>query len=330
MSVNLSELLGPNLAQTGPVRHLIVPWALSANRSLRQALLELPAHATVHLRQLLRQMRIGQREVGSAESLSPPHEKAVAALLGWGQVPDGLLPWAARHAPAAGTQAWAWVSLCHWSVGREHASLSDPQSLGIKEEESDELLHSMQPYFDSEGITLQAARPGHWLGRGEVFDQATASLDRVIARNVDPWLPCGPSARLLRRLQNEMQMLLYTHRVNQARAEQGQPDINSLWFSGSGRLPAQSKVPPGLHLTRTLAAPALSEDAPAYARAWAQLDSQLIAALLEQQRLGVAVGLTLCGERGWLRLESLKTDGLGRFFRRMTAPTWPDLLQENL
>lgn len=328
MSVHLSELLGPGLGQTGPMRHLIVPWALGAPRPLMLALLDLPPEATANLRQLLRRMRICKREVGEAASLSPPHERALADLLGWQQQPDGLLPWAARHASEPGAQAWAWVSLCHWSMGREHASLSDPQSLHISEQESGDLLRTMRPYFESEGIALQAARPGHWLGRGEIFNQATASLDRVIARNVDPWLPSGPSARLLRRLQNEMQMLLYTHPVNQARAERGEPAINSLWFSGSGRLPAQHKAPPGLHMTRLLAAPALGEDAQAYAQAWAQLDAQLIAPMLEQQRQGLAVELTLCGERSWLRLQSITAGWLGRLVNSMSAPAWPQLLQD--
>jgi hypothetical protein len=330
MSEQATQRLGLNPLPNAPIQHLIVPWALSHRPEIRGALQNLPMSSTRHLQQLLRGMRICERERGSPDNLSPPHERALARLLGWQELPDGMLPWAARCAPVAGSRAWAWISLCHWVMGREQASLSDPQALHISPQESDALLQTMRPYFESEGIALHPAQPGHWLGQGEVFDQPSASLDRVIARNVDPWLPAGPKARLLRRLQNEMQMLLYTHPVNQARDERGAPLINSLWFSGSGRLPADNPPLPGVHLTRELAAAALSEDPLAYARAWAQLDASSMARLLEQQRQGHAVELTLCGERGWLRLQSLHGGPLRRLVHRLVAPGWPDLLKEDL
>ena len=330
MFVQPSELLGLSAEQTAPSRHLIVPWAFSSEPEALRALQALPPSSTGHLQQLLRGMRICERDSGSADSLSPPHERALARLLGWQHLPDGLLPWAARCAPAAGRHAWAWVSLCHWVMGREQASLTNPQLLQIGPEESDALLQAMQPYFESEGIDLHPAWPGHWLGMGEVFNQPTASLDRVIARNVDPWLPGGPNARLLRRLQNEMQMLLYTHPVNQARGARGQLPINSLWFSGSGRLPAENSPRPSVHVTHQLAEAALSEDAPAYAQAWIQLDKTCVAQLLEQQLQGHTVELTLCGERGWLRLQSITAGLLGRLAHRLVAPSWPALMREAL
>jgi hypothetical protein len=330
MSVQLSELLGLHQAQADQTTHLIVAWALGSGPEAVQALEALPASSTGHLRELLRGMHLCERYEGTAESLNPPHERAWGKQLGWDPLPDGLLPWAARCAPQAGSHAWAWVSLCHWDVGREHASLSDPQSLDISPDESQALWQDIRPYFESEGIQLHPARPGHWLGKGEIFSQPSASLDRVLARNVDPWLPAGPEARLLRRLQNEMQMLLYTHPVNQSRSERGQLPINSLWFSGSGRLPESHSEPSGIHLTRQLASAALTADAPAYAQAWARLDEAFFAPLLRRQSQGQTVELTLCGERGWLRLQSVSGRGLRRLVQRWTGPTWPALLKENL
>lgn len=330
MSAQTPNLLGIEPSPGEPARHLIVPWALCADPEALRALQALPASATQHLRQLLRSMQISQRQSGPGESLSPPHEQALAQLLGWSDLPDGLLPWAARCAGKAGSQAWAWISLCHWAMGREHASLSDPQALHISEEESQALMETMRPYFASEGIELQPGLPGHWLGQGEVFRQPTASLDRAIARNVDPWLPAGPKARLLRRLQNEMQMLLYTHPVNQTRSECGQLPINSLWFSGSGQLPAQSHRLSGVQITRVLAASALSENPAAYAQAWAQLDAESLAPLLKQLDRGQTVTLTLCGERGWLRLESFSRGLAGRLLHRLVAPAWHAIVEEDL
>jgi len=67
----------------------------------------------------------------------------------------------------------------------------------------------------------------------------SVSLDRVNGQRIDHWLqPSSIAAqtdaeRLLRRLQNEMQMLFYTHAVNDHRAVA----LNSVWFSGTGELP---------------------------------------------------------------------------------------------
>ena len=74
----------------------------------------------------------------------------------------------------------------------------------------------MQPYFEQDGIALEYDAPTLWLAHGELFrDLATASLDRVVGRTIDDWMPRAPEARTLRRLQQEMQMLLYTHAVNE-------------------------------------------------------------------------------------------------------------------
>jgi hypothetical protein len=64
-----------------------------------------------------------------------------------------------------------------------------------------------------------------------------ASLDRVVGRVIDGWMPRAGEAKALRRLQQEMQMLLYTHPVNEERARGGLLPVNSFWASGTGALP---------------------------------------------------------------------------------------------
>jgi hypothetical protein len=55
-----------------------------------------------------------------------------------------------------------------------------------------------------------------------------------------------------------------------------------------------------------------------------------VAQLLEQQLQGHTVELTLCGERGWLRLQSITAGLLGRLAHRLVAPSWPALMREAL
>ena len=65
-------------------------------------------------------------------------------------------------------------------------------------------------------------------------------MDRVVGHAVEDWWAGAglsqPSeaAQHLRRLQNEMQMLFYTHACNESR----QTAINSFWISGTGDLAA--------------------------------------------------------------------------------------------
>jgi hypothetical protein len=123
------------------------------------------------------------------------------AQLGWPQLPDGQLPWAALGQEPAG-QAFGWVTLCHWAMGREQATLSDPQWLQVRPQECEALLEDMRPFFQSEGIELQAMAADRWLACGPALDLPCAALDRVVGRDVDPWLPAGVHGRLLRRLQD--------------------------------------------------------------------------------------------------------------------------------
>ncbi len=161
----------------------------------------LPRENLRQLARLLQGMTAVQTDTRDATTLSPPHERALARALGLAnhETPDGLIPWAAGGAAeqlqANNDKAWAWVTPCHWAMGHLHATLSDPAALALREDESRALLAIMQPYFETDGITLHFLTPERWLAEGELFRHLpTASLDRVLARNVDAWLPDAGTA----------------------------------------------------------------------------------------------------------------------------------------
>ncbi|MFZ3140086.1 MAG: hypothetical protein WA147_05705 [Polaromonas sp.] len=284
--------------------HLLIPFAACSAEAWLPTLQALPPDSLKRLGQLLQGMKLLENDRQNTESLSPPHERALARALGLAtlQTPDGLMPWAAsdaaQHLQAGHDKAWAWITPCHWAMGHLHATLSDPAALELQENESRALLAIMQPYFETDGITLHYRSAGRWLAEGELFrDLPTASLDRVLARNVDAWLPGAPGAGPLRRLQNEMQMLMYTHPFNDARELQRQLPVNSFWISGTGALPAPANQPKAqVSAPRSLAQAVFREDWAGYAQAWATLEAGDIAGLLSRQRAGETVRLTLCGE----------------------------------
>jgi hypothetical protein len=261
-----------------------------------------------NLQRLLARLEADAGETGSARDLSLPHERVLARAYGLEPV-DGLIPLAAWQAQqdggSPGTEGCAWITPCHWRVGRDHIEMANPQELQLDGDDSRALLAAMEPYFSEDGITLSYQGPLRWLARGELFRALpTASLDRVTGRTIDGWMPGGAAGRPLRRLQQEMQMLLYTLPLNDARQRGGLLPVNSFWASGSGALPAGYAPPAstGLRLSPYLREAALLADRAGWQAAWQQLDARECPQLLQELDAGRSVRLTLCGEanaRSW-------------------------------
>jgi hypothetical protein len=280
--------------------HLLIPLASSDAEGCTRARRQM---AWPNLEKLLARLAPAGSDEGGADLLSMPYERVLAREFHL-TAPDGCIPWAAWQVAQSGRDpqgaAWAWITPCHWHVGRDHIAMRHPQELALDASDSQALLAAMQPYFEEDGITLEYDAPTTWLARGEVFhDFASASLDRVVGRTIDPWLPRSDKARDIRRLQQEMQMLLYTHPINEERLDQGRLPVNSFWVSGTGALPASAlpRAPSGLTNIPSLRDAAMLEDWPGWASAWQQVDSQECARLLESLERGETVSLTLCGER---------------------------------
>jgi hypothetical protein len=291
--------------------HLFIPFASAMSEGCTQALRTL---SFPHLEKLLARLAPLHTEAGDEFTLSMPHERALARFCGLpGE--DGRIPWAAWQVEQEGRetagQAWARITPCHWTVAQNHIDMGHPHDLRLDARESRLLLASMQPFFEQDGIALEYDAPTLWLAHGELFrGLATPSLDRVVGRTIDDWMPRSPEGRTLRRLQQEMQMLLYTHQVNEERARGGSLPVNSFWASGTGALPAKhaAEVPTGLEVTHDLRDAALVENWRSWAAAWQQLDAGECARLVKALEAGEGVTLTLCGERN-ARTWSSRPDG---------------------
>jgi len=316
-------------------RHLLVPFAGRGSPACREALagLRLPK-----LEALLARLTQVHDDTQDESTRSPPHERALAEALGIAAA-DGCIPWAALEArrsglgPTESGHAWGVATLCHWQVGVDDVVLGDPSAIEIDAQESDALLQAARPFFEEDGIALHAtATPGRWLAQGRVFDGlATASIDRAIGFPISQWSPLSDAGRPLRRLQNEMQMLLYTERVNDDRAARGVPPINSFWLSGTGSLPATFSTAPASSPTvaDALRTPALRDDGTGWALAWQALDAGPVADLLAACVRGEPVTLTLCGDRSAQRF-ALRPRGLSGWakglFNRPTAASFLEAL----
>jgi hypothetical protein len=223
--------------------HIVISHAAAPGPRCRaaSATLQLP-----HLQALLRQAGAQTLHTGGPDRLTP-----LAEHLASGQAyGDGLVPWAAWLAQGSGLyqngQHWALISPCHLQIHSDHVAMQDPELLPLSEDESRTLLAAMQPYFEEDGIQLHWHSAHTWLAQGPVFQNlASASLARVRGQPIDPWIPRQSAAQNLRRLQNEMQMLLYTHAVNDTRSARGQASVNGFWISGTGSPLARGDAPQG-------------------------------------------------------------------------------------
>ena len=318
--------------------HLLVPYAAPLSDAGRQAL---PALKLPHLDKLLTRLTLTGRDEGDELSLTPPHERALARELGL-SAGDGHLPWgahwAARDGIEPGEQAWALLTPGHWHLGAERVTATDPQALALDEAASRELLEAVRELFESEGFTLRYGAPLRWYLAHPSFEGLpTASPDRAIGRNVNDWLRPDPRARLLRRLQSELQMTMYTHPINEKREAAGLPAFNSFWISGCGRFQPAS-TPPDLVVDERLRSPALAADWTGWAEAWQALDAGPLAQMLADlgsrnsgTEAASSLRLTLCGERSSAEFTDLPRGPLSRLksalASRFSPPSTVTLLE---
>ena len=307
--------------------HLVIPFASALADAAAPALgtLSLP-----NLERLLGRWAVVEdaltRDLPDADeyALSLPHERLLARLRGW-PVADGLLPFAAEaarrdgFAPETGS-GWALLTPAHWHVGHDQVNLVDPALLELDEPEARILHATLAPLFEDLGWTWHWASASRWyVSHPSLAGLPTASIDRVIGRNVDLWLNDHPGVMLVRRLQSEVQMLLYVHPLNDAREARGALSVNSFWLAGTGPTqPAQAALPADVVVDDRLRTPLLADDWSAWAEAWHALDAGPIRELLDAaSTAGVdksALRLSLAGERH------------ARTWAPATAPWWKRLL----
>lgn len=126
----------------------------------------------------------------------------------------------------------------HLVLQRDSFSLSSPVPLVLSLAESEALLESLNLHFASDGLKFIQGTSGRWYVQQSSQPQmATSHPGRAINRDINAFLPQGPDAGQWNHLINEIQMLLFSHPVNEARESKGLLPCNSLWFWGGGKLP---------------------------------------------------------------------------------------------
>jgi hypothetical protein len=205
--------------------------------------------------------------------------------------------------------AWALMTPVHLAVGTDGVDVLPPAALRLSESDAARFVAVLQTLWpDTEGWHWRLLDATRWaIGHATALDGLqAASIERAAGRPIEPWLP---DSRVLRRWQNEAQMLLHGHALNAEREARGEHAINSVWIGDIGRAnAAASPVTVDARLTE----PLLSGDLAAWADAWQRLDAGPLAQPLDS--------LTLCGERFARRFTAQPLSLIGKLKRRFQAP----------
>lgn len=296
--------------------HLMISHASALDDACEPTLQTL---ALPHLAALLGTLQAQAPLGGDEFAPLTPLELAQAQAWGWH---DESPAFAAAQAEDDGLvtdgQAWALLTPLHLSVTSDQVTALHPALLSLGTDESRAFLDALAPLFPAEeGWRFAWGAATRWyVAHPDLAGQPSASLDRVINRNVDPWMP---ETRPLRRLQNELQMLLHRLPLNAQREARGALALNSVWISGCGQARPR-RQDPALQLDSRLREPLLAQDWAAWREAWHALDAGPVRTLLQAQQAGAPVALTLCGERSAQRWESRERSGLARLWQRLAAP----------
>ena len=116
--------------------------------------------------------------------------------------------------------------------------MSSAEAMQLTTAEADTLCDSLNRHFAPQGVRFEAPQPHRWY----CFSQAnhelkTTSLRHVQGQAVQAHMPGGEAGMFWHGILAEAQMLLHQHDVNQIRARQGLPRVNSLWLWGQGMIP---------------------------------------------------------------------------------------------
>jgi hypothetical protein len=133
------------------------------------------------------------------------------------------------------TTCWACAEPVHLTTALDHLRLAARAELELAADEGRALAASLDAALEGSGYSLSWSDRGVWLlGCVTRVECDTVEPEQAEGCDVRDCLPSGRDGARIRRLTNELQMLLHEHPVNAARAARGLPVVNSIWLWGFG------------------------------------------------------------------------------------------------
>jgi hypothetical protein len=203
--------------------------------------------------------------------------------------PHALWPGVAAAALCADGAAVdaAWVCLAtpvHYTAEMTSVRMSQDGILSMKRADAETLALDFNRVWNGSGVRLVAGGSARLYC---IFDQTlnvtTRDPQDVLDRYIEEYLPAGADAPRLRQLMSEIEMWLFEHGANAARADLGVSRMSGLWLWGGGA--------PLASLPKT--------------QGWAAGDDVFFSAFKgEKSDSGVIVASRVPGDDGWPDVES--------------------------
>ncbi len=281
--------------------HLMIPHAAALDDAARHAFSNL---ALPNLGKQLARLSPAETWGSDEYAPQPPHHLALATLRG--QAEPSAAAWALDASPEL---SWALMTPVHLAVGTDGVDVLPPAALQLSESDAARFVALLKELWpEAEGWQWRLLDSTRWaIGHATALDGlSAASIERAAGRPIEPWLP---EARTLRRWQNEAQMLMHGHALNEEREARGEHVVNSVWIGDIGRSNGQ---PTDVTIDARLTAPLLNGDLAAWAEAWQRLDAGPLAQEL--------TSLTLSGERFARRFAAQPLGLIEKLKRRFQTP----------
>lgn len=131
-----------------------------------------------------------------------------------------------------GTGCWLRADPVHLHLDQSRMLLSP---VTPRDEEAAAMCASLNEYFSGQGMVFFAPHPQRWYVRLDALPRIiNIPLSQAIGSDVRGSLPTGEDAAHWHGIFNEIQMLMFSHPVNDARAARGEMPVNSVWLWGGG------------------------------------------------------------------------------------------------
>lgn len=141
----------------------------------------------------------------------------------------------ARHVAQSIEPSSLWcLDPVYVQIDQEEAVLLANEQIELSEHEARHIIDDLNAHFAQDGLIVHYVSPHQWLLQGELV-LTTRTLNESMQHNINAHQPSGPDETRWRKLINEIQMLLHSHSVNQAREQRGEVTANSLWLWGGVR-----------------------------------------------------------------------------------------------
>jgi hypothetical protein len=126
----------------------------------------------------------------------------------------------------------------HLAAGPRGLTLMPADHLDINPAEAERLLTAVAESLKAKAVGVRLGAPDRWyMTAAHAPDAAWWTPQQVAARDLLGCLPAADESVDLKRILNEIQVILHHQPENAIRREQGRPEINSVWPWGWGHRP---------------------------------------------------------------------------------------------